>query len=375
MRNLQWMLAVAIVVLFASACNGAGPNAPSTLTSATAGMPTPAPTKEVVPTITPTETPLPTLTLTPTSTPAPTLTPTITFTRVPTIDANAPSRPEKPFASRWAKPYFDNERFSVFQQTIHARPVTIAWEISAQIPTMQQSLVSYYYFEMFKEYWEIFRGFPYDSYTVVFKNIDKSTQFEETGIGYEAPASLFVGDISGIQGMISHQVFHAWVGNALCDLQEKKLHDGLWFEEGITQYYGDRGGAYLELMRDHWYTYRKNIGTNYDIPLTDMPAKALAVAGESTFLSSPYRNNVYWKGALVAFMMGQQLAKKGLNLDHFLRALYEKYALRQQCFTTTQAMQELNLLTGEDWSDFFAKYIYGTTRLPLNENAFDFLVH
>jgi hypothetical protein len=329
--------------------------------------------------------PTATATITPTMTATSTLTPTITPTRTPTAtltptvtpDLTILGNPETPFPARWRKPSYSEKDFDINQEIIHGRMVTIAWEKTANIDERTRNTISNFYFKSFIMWWEIFQGFPYDSYTVVLKK--KGNNQGETGIGYEATAIDYAGTLSsGLKEMISHEVFHAWVGNAVCDTSELKFDDGLWFREGITQYYGDRGAgksAYPGWMNDHFRVYTDEIlGTKYDIPLFDMPAKGKAMGEDPGGSNRHYRLNVYWKGALVAYMMDERLIEGRLTLDDLLKYLYDTYTLKQRCFTTTNALQALNEITGEDWTEFFNAYIYGTEKLPLN-GSFEYLDH
>jgi len=328
------------------------------------------------PTITFTPTSTSTLTATATNTTTPSLTPTITKTPTSTPDITALGQPEKPFPARSAKPIYNEKDFTIIQKTIHDRLVTIAWENSANIPEGKQKEISYFYFRTFINWWEIFQGFPYDSYTVVFKK--NGNNRGETGVGYEATASEYAMKLDGgLKERITHEVLHAWIGAAVCDIQERKFDDGLWFREGITQYYGDRGAGedgYEIWMIEHYQIYLGIVGTQYDIPIFDMPAKGKEMGESFSGNNRHYRINVYWKGALIAYLMDKKLMEQNLSLDDYLKYLYDKYSLKQRCFTTTNALQALNEISGEDWTSFFNDYIFGTKKLPLDGN-FEFLDH
>ena len=337
------------------------------------------------PTISSSDTPIPVVTLTPrpsltstyeptlTNTPQPTNTPEPTNSQTSTVtpDLSIVGKPENPFPSRWPKPIYNDKDFDVYQRKIHGRLITIAWEKSANIASNLQKEVSGYYFESFVNWWKIFQGFPYESYTVVLKQKGKNTG--EKGNGYEVTASDYGKQLDvNLKERISHEVFHAWVGNGLCDAQEVKFDDGLWFREGFTQYYVDRGSGpdgYHKWMNEHLKEYRDRIlGTQYDIPMIDLPAKNQSMGGSVDGENRQFRLNVYWKGALVAYMIDEQLHEKGLSLDDYLKYLYETYSLKQKCFKTTNAIQALNVISEMDWNDFFQKYIYGTEELPLDSN-------
>jgi hypothetical protein len=256
---------------------------------------------------------------------------------------------------------YDDQDYVVYEVSLCGRPVVTAWERAADIERSVTDEVSTFYFATFASWCELFGHFPYASYTVV---LEREPEYAggETGIGYEGTVWDYVDGHH--QERIAHEVFHGWVGGFIWDGQETKYDDGLWFREGVTQYYGDRGAGeslYMLWMQGHLQHYQTSIvGTKYDIPLTDMPQTALDTG------DSQYRLNVYWKGALVAYLMDKTLVKQGLNLDVFLRHMYYTYGWSRQSFVTGEAIEALNELTGSDWSGFFDRYIYGTELLPLD---------
>ena len=355
---------------------------PSGITPTPTETPTSSPTHAVTPTSTDTPIP-PTATATPTSSPTHTVTPTPTDTPIPptataTPDLTTLGEPRDPFPWEGFNPpgflAYNEEESDIYQRNVHGRPITIAWVKITNVPETRRQQVSEFYFATFIKWWDVFGGFPYSSYTVVLKN-DSEFAGGEQGIGYEGIAKDYAGNY---RERVAHEVFHAWVGNALRDTQEQKFDDGLWFREGITQYYGNRGAGateYRNWMRDHWRIYQNQVlGTEYDIPLTDMPARGRELGEDPTGNDRPYRLNVYWKGALVAYLMDQGLATQDLSFDDFLKYMYDTYALQRREFTSRDAIQALSTISGEDWTDFFNRYIYGVETLPLDGN-FEYLQH
>ncbi len=379
-------LLISIFCLVISACSSINSNPQTTLVSSIDRekqtiypTTTPQSTTKVslTPTFPPTQTQTHTPTQTQTQTHTPTQIPTITPTLTSTFDLSIIGKPEKPFISRRPKPVYNEKNYEIYQQIIHGRKITVAWEKEAKISIAKQQEISDFYFQTFSSWWEIFGGFPYDSYTVVMKK--SANNQGETGVGYEETASTYSDTLDWhLKERITHEVFHAWVGNAICDKDVKKFDEGLWFREGITQYYGDRGSGeagYQKWMREHYKIYKDRIlGTEMDIPIFDMPEKSKAMGESVTGSNRNYRLNVYWKGALIAYMIDLKLQNYGQSLDDYLKYLYETYSLKQQCFTTTQAKSALNKISGDDWADFFDAYIFGTEPLPLDGN-FEFLDH
>jgi hypothetical protein len=337
------------------------------LAGCAAPTPTPKPDLNLVATIKAKGTPTPTITVTP----------TVTQTLTATPDLTSLGKPEEPFLPKWPKPVYNEKDFDVVQRNFHGRTITIAWEKSVGIPENFRDLISQFYFNTWLAWWEIFQGFPYETYTVVMRK--NGSSLPETGVGYTRNASQYGRMLDGaLREKISKEVLHAWVGNALCDSPELRFEDGLWFREGITQYFGDRAVGkqeYFSKIAGQWNVYKTTIlGTKNDIPLVEMPIKGEQLGGTQTDKGRAYRQNVATKGALVAYMMDEELGKSGHNLDDFLRSMYENYTLNRTCFTTKDSLKILNEITGKDWTNFYKSYIYGKDALPLT-GTFQYIDH
>ena len=345
--------------------------------------PTPIPTSTLTPTPSPSKTQTPTITPTQTSTPSRTPTSTKTPTRTPTStpDLEFVGQPEVPVHWSGSVPpgnlRYDKQHFYIFQETLHGRPVTVACEKSQYVPESNCQAISEYVFSTFINWWEIFQGFPYQSYTVVLRKEKLKYRTRAYPIGYEDYVTNYYSDLNLEKGTIAHEIFHAWVGSAIEDVAELKFRDGSWFIEGITQYYGTRAlGA--KVFKSRMENYRllyilEILDSDFDISLTDMPTKAKEER-EDDYTNSDYWLNVYIKGALVGYLIDQRLAEKGLNFDHLLKYMYDNFTLKKKPFQTKDVLKALNTISGEDWSEFFKNYIYGTEPLPL-EDDFEYLQH
>lgn len=374
MKDLSYTLVLLVLMVSLLACE-AQPVAPSS----------PSP----IPSVNFTSTPSPSPTITPTETPAPTNTPTRTATntktptRQPTHtpDLEYVGQPEAP--SHWSGSVppgnlrYDKQHFYIFQETLHGRPVTVACEKSKYVPESNCQEISEYVFSTFINWWEIFQGFPYQSYTVVLRKEKLQYRTRAYPIGYEDYVTNYYSDLNLEKGTIAHEVFHAWLGGSIEDVSETKFRDSSWFIEGITQYYGTRAlGAkvFKSRMENNWLLYILEIlGSDYDIPLMDMPAKAKEER-EDDYTNSDYWLYVYVKGALVGYMIDKRLSEQGLNFDHLLKYMYDNFTLKKKPFQTKDVLKALNIISGEDWSEFFEDYIYGTEPLLL-EGEFEYLLH
>ena len=318
--------------------------------------------KNVGPTITPTPSATPTI--------APTLVPSQTPTATP--DLSVLGNPAKPMprnnSPMMSMLQFDPEAFHVYEREIHGRIVTIAWEKSANIPESDWIKISDFYMETFIRHWEVFGGYPWSFYTVIFQN-ENNWRWGEGSPGYIASPDEYIRDDIPKE-MISHEVAHSWLTGAI-GIGHTSLKPNIWYEEGITSYYGYRGAGIDEynaaMMRAWDGYYLPALNTKYyDVPLTEM-----GIYGQE---DSYYIDLAYRKGALVAYMMDLELRKEGLTLDGYVRYLYNNYGKHVGNFSLSieDALKALNTYSGMEWRDFFDKYIYGTDPLPIAP-PFEFL--
>jgi predicted metalloprotease with PDZ domain len=142
-----------------------------------------------------------------------------------------------------------------------------------------------------------------------------------------------------------------------------------WFNEGVTEYYGYRGCGpvrTVDSLRGALDYYQRALEVGQDM--------ALDQAGQ---LFGTERYFFYYaKGALVALMLDRELVQNyDLSLDNVLRATYDEYGIYGGVVTNADILRILNQVTGEDFTDFFNKYVYGTVELPLTEQDLAYLYH
>jgi hypothetical protein len=289
----------------------------------------------------------------------------------------SPGRPAIPipYVSDWIPPGFleyDETGFFVHSRYMHYRPVTVAFAKDVALSDTQRRAVAEFALDTWAEWWQVFGGFPWPSYTIVIRNSPRRSPAGEIGIGFEDDATHLI-EPSDYCEFLGHGIFHAWWGNTVehASSHVDPATPEAWSVEGFTQYYGDRAGGpvvYDGWMEGHWHEYQSIRGTQYDVPLFEMGGYAERTG------DMEYRLQVYWKGALVAYMIDQRLHEQGLNLDHLMAYMYEQYGLTGRRYNTEDARMALEAITAEDWRDFFGKYIYGINALPL-EGSFEYLEH
>jgi predicted metalloprotease with PDZ domain len=188
--------------------------------------------------------------------------------------------------------------------------------------------------------------------------------------------------------LAAHEMFHTWNVKRLrpaalryVDLSKENYTDLLWFCEGTTSYYDElipvRTGfvtpeTYLSAIAESIYQRRAR------------PATRVQSVAESSYdawikfnTSSPDDVNAvvsyYDSGAIVSLLFDLELRRRSSNaasLDTLLRKMYEHFPVEGPGFTVQDMIEAATRLSGFRFDHFFARYIYGTQRLPF-EDLFD----
>ena len=310
-----------------------------------------------------------------------------------TGDTSAIGRPAAPIP--WDEIYggddqdpfrFDRNLYYAYGKRMHGRRVIIAFNKGiGEIDEFDRSYFARYARNVWNYYWEIFKGFPFGKYTILFLN-GPSQRDGEWGVGYEVayPWRNNSGPYCKDFIVHSHGIFHAWLSGGNGGINPKINKREKWFFEGFTSYYDVRSWAlFSENIREledieqdfhyfianvHLWTYLNKIkGTKDDIPLIQMGYRF-----EGTNKAEFY----YRKGALVAYLLDKELNSDGSNLDNLLKYIYRRFAYGLKKFTAEDILDASEALTGEDYNQFFNDYVFGKGSLPLNSSTqFKFFVN
>lgn len=180
-------------------------------------------------------------------------------------------------------------------------------------------------------------------------------------------------------GLISHEYFHTWNVKQLrpaefarYDYGQENYTELLWFFEGFTSYYDDLLLRRAGLIDDA--TYLKLLGKTVNQVLQTPGRKVQSVAQASFDAWVKYYRqdentpnatvSYYSKGALVALCLDLSLRQEGrTTLDAVLRSLW------QRCtggpMSQADLAQVLQDLSGRPWSRELARWVHGTTELPV----------
>ncbi len=158
---------------------------------------------------------------------------------------------------------------------------------------------------------------------------------------------------------IAHELMHFWNGHTLIPAN---ISDEEWFKEGFTDYL-----TLIHLSRSgldrREITYRKleNLARRYLIARrlmgsTDSMRAAGAHKHQNRFL-------VYGGGALVAFALDVRIREASGNeagLDDMMSAMYKEFGSPGERYTFEDIVRIAGEVSGEDQSDFFARFVDGT---------------
>ncbi len=180
-------------------------------------------------------------------------------------------------------------------------------------------------------------------------------------------------------GLISHEYFHTWNVKRLrpaeftrIDTTQENYTQLLWFFEGFTSYYDDLLLRRANLIDDT--TYLKLLTKTINQVL-QTPGRAVQSVAQASFDAwvkyyRPDENtpnatvSYYTKGALVALCLDLTLRAEGqTTLDAVMRALWTR--CQGGPMTEADLSSVLTELAGRSFAKELARWVHGTTELPL----------
>lgn len=180
-------------------------------------------------------------------------------------------------------------------------------------------------------------------------------------------------------GVFSHEFFHTWNVERIrpaslepFNFEKSNMSFELWFAEGFTQYYGDllleRAGfdsidEYCQTLTSLVNTKENTAGAKRISPVQASCQAVFVDAGvavDKTNYPNTY-TSYYPYGASVALALDLDLRAKGLNLDDFMKAVWQKHGKPEVPYKVADLQNVL-----EEYSKdksfaklFFDNYIYG----------------
>ena len=200
--------------------------------------------------------------------------------------------------------------------------------------------------------------------------------------------TLANGGMDGNIGTVSHEFFHSWNVERIrpkslepFNFEEANMSGELWFAEGFTSYYTNlilcRAGLitpekYVEGLTGTfnyvWNSPARQffnpIEMSYQAPFVDASTSVDPVNRENTFIS------YYSYGSVLGLALDLSLREKDLNLDDFMKLVWNTYGKTENPYTIENLNKALNLYAGKEFGDnFFNNFIY-KSEMPLYNELF-----
>ena len=213
-------------------------------------------------------------------------------------------------------------------------------------------------------YSKVFNGTPEDRFVFFIHPYDKKignrTHGYGTGRSIRISMDWTLDDATKHEWapFLGHEVFHIWNGHiGLHPFLEK----GLWFREGVTNYYSDITSARLGYLSES--EFLKKLEHACESYLSVRPEFAIIDGATDARLS-------FAGGSLVAAMLDLQirhLTENQKNLNYMMQRMYREFGDTTKRYTQRDIIQTVNKVTREDFEPFFQTYVTGNKRLPLLE--------
>ena len=240
-----------------------------------------------------------------------------------------------------------------------------------------------------KEVFGALPSFDYGSYTFLACYVPNAS-----GDGMEhrnstiltSTRTLANGGLEGNIGTVSHEFFHSWNVERIrpkslepFNFEKANMSGELWFAEGFTSYYTNlilcRAGLitpekYVEGLTGTfnyvWNSPARQffnpIEMSYQAPFVDASTSVDPVNRENTFIS------YYSYGSVLGLALDLSLREKDLNLDDFMKLVWNTYGKTENSYSIENLNETLNIYAGDTFgNNFFNRFIHKSEMPPYNE--------
>ena len=189
------------------------------------------------------------------------------------------------------------------------------------------------------------------------------TVVREAMVVYPRPDADVARDV-GTLGLVAHEHFHLWNGEAAVSASGIPEGELKWFSEGFTDYYADLTLLRAGVLDDAAFIERINARLREYAANPHARTATSAVLGERYWASRDYNRLPYVKGALVAWMVDLRIRRAtggARTLDDVMRAVVARGAP----YGPDDLVRAVEDAAGEPWAAFFDAYVFGAGELPV----------
>ncbi len=160
-----------------------------------------------------------------------------------------------------------------------------------------------------------------------------------------------------------------WFGEGASPFLLHPVYEAMGVASDVAIAYGSK---YDNLTWKNWYeVYKQYVGTKYNIPLVEYPAKYRETSDVRYYVPLPYM-----KGHLVLEMLNLSMVEVthgAKDLRDLVKYLYENYVIKGIGYRVEDILTAVNTISGNDYTAFFDAYVYGNETLPVLEQGGDYL--
>lgn len=231
-----------------------------------------------------------------------------------------------------------------------------------------------------KEVYGELPNFDFDTYTFLacyLPHVNGDGMEHRNSTILTSTRGLAQGGMQGNLGTVSHEFFHAWNVERIrpqslepFDFSKANMSGELWFAEGFTSYYTNlilcraglitperyiKGltGTFNYVWNSPGRQFFNPIQMSYQAPFVDAATSLDPVNRNNTFIS------YYSYGSVLGLALDLSLREKGLNLDSYMKLVWNTYGKNETPYTIKNLQDALaNYASPEFAENFFSNYIY-----------------
>ena len=231
-----------------------------------------------------------------------------------------------------------------------------------------------------KEVFAALPDFDYNRYTFLacyLPNVSGDGMEHRNSTVLTSTRSLADGGMDANIGTVSHEFFHAWNVERIRPkslepfvFSKANMSGVLWFAEGFTSYYtglilcraglstpesyvAGLAGTFNYVWNSPGRQFFNPIEMSYQAPFVDAATSVDPVNRGNTFIS------YYSYGSVLGLALDLSLRQNNLNLDDFMKLVWQKYGEKEIPYTIDDLHQTLNQYAGKTFGNlFFNLYIY-----------------
>lgn len=182
----------------------------------------------------------------------------------------------------------------------------------------------------------------------------------------------------GFLNLVAHEYYHLWnvkrmrpIALGPFDYDNENYTTNLWVAEGFTAYYENK-----LMLRAGFITEKEFVEqlVNVVSNVSNVPGARVQSVAEASYdawikLYRPNENSnnttisYYAKGEVVGILMDiaiSQATKGARSLDDVMKAMYLQNKAQKRGYTDIEFKAMVEKISGEDFTDFWAKYVNGT---------------